>query len=108
MASSGFSRRLMISRSTVSGDAPGYGMLTYRFGGSTSGSWLTRNLVRAIRPTHMITMIRMIVGTGRRILKSDKNILFPLDGCDVRCRRQGRAGHLGKYALDLLAVLEAR
>jgi hypothetical protein len=37
MLSSGFSMRLMISRSTVSGDAPGYGKLTLITGMSTSG-----------------------------------------------------------------------
>jgi hypothetical protein len=38
MLCSGFSMRLTISRSTVSGEAPGYGMLTTSTGCSTSGS----------------------------------------------------------------------
>jgi len=42
MACIGFSRRWMSSRSDVSGDAPGYGIVTTMIGISTSGFWFTR------------------------------------------------------------------
>ena len=57
MLCSDFSMRLMISRSTVSGEAPGYGMLTTMTGCSTSGIWLTRSFFSASRPRHISAMI---------------------------------------------------
>src|SRR5688500_1900176 len=74
MLCSGFSTRLMISRSTVSGDAPGYGKLITMTGCSTSGIWLTRRFFNASRPRHMSTITIAIVVTGCLILKLERNI----------------------------------
>src|SRR6188508_1969682 len=74
MLCSGFSTRLMISRSTVSGDAPGYGKLTDITGFSTSGIWLTRRFFSASRPRHMSTITIATVVTGCLMLKLERNM----------------------------------
>src|SRR5438046_566003 len=112
MLCSDFSMRLMISRSTVSGDAPGYGIVTTTTGCSTSGIWFTRSLFRASSPRHMSAMMMTTVETGRLMLKSESSIaLFPfrafggrdrarlarrlgLDGLPVPEQRAGIADHL--------------
>src|SRR5262245_47894049 len=64
----------MISRSTVSGDAPGYGTFTTITGCCTSGIWLTRRFLNASNPTHMSTMTIATVVTGCLMLKLDRNM----------------------------------
>src|SRR6185369_12464719 len=78
-----FSTRLMISRSTVSGDAPGYGMFTTIIGSSTSGRSLTRSFLNAISPTHISTMTIATVVTGCLMLKLERNMARPV------CRERG-------------------
>ena len=80
MPCSAFSMRLTTSRSTVSGEAPGYGMLTTRTGCSTSGIWLTRSLERANRPSAISATMMTIIATGRLMLNSDRNIAASLGG----------------------------
>ena len=70
----GFSRRSSSSRSLVSGDAPGYGMLTTMIGMSTSGFWFTRSLESASRPMHIMPMISTTVAMGFLTLKLERNI----------------------------------
>src|SRR3954463_7017897 len=96
MLCSDFSTRLMMSRSTDSGEAPGYGKVTTMTGMSTSGIWLTRRCVSASRPRHMSTMMMATVVTGCLMLKFERNMLFLRDYCG-----------LGVAAgADLLAILE--
>src|SRR5688500_8554229 len=93
----------MISRSAVSGEAPGYGSTTTITGCSTSGIWLTRSFLSASSPRHISVMMMTIVVTGRLMLKSERNIaLLPADGRGHRRRLRRRRG------LDGLAVLEQR
>src|SRR6185503_18672709 len=79
MLCSDFSTRLMMSRSTDSGEAPGYGNCTTMTGISTSGIWLTRRCVSASRPRHMSTMMMATVVTGCLMLKLERNMLFLRD-----------------------------
>src|SRR5678815_2789895 len=79
MLCSDFSTRLMMSRSTDSGEAPGYGKVTTMTGMSTSGIWLTRRCVSASRPRHMSTMMMATVVTGCLMLKLERNMLFLRD-----------------------------
>ncbi len=74
-----FSTRLMISRSTVSGDAPGYGKFTTITGSWTSGIWFTRRFFSAIRPSAMMMMMTATVVTGFLMLKLERNmgLYFP-------------------------------
>jgi hypothetical protein len=65
---------LTISRSTVSGDAPGYGIRTTITGCSTSGIWFTRSFFSAINPRHMSAMMMTTVETGRLMLKSESSM----------------------------------
>src|SRR3954470_24045636 len=96
MLCSDFSTRLMMSRSTDSGEAPGYGKVTTMTGMSTSGIWLTRRCVSASRPRHMSTMMMATVVTGCLMLKLERNMLFLRDYCG-----------LGVDAgADLLSILE--
>src|SRR5262245_27850325 len=76
MLCSGFSTRLMMSRSTDSGDAPGYGKLITITGCSTSGIWLTRRFFSASRPRHIRTMMIATVVTGCLMLKLESNIAY--------------------------------
>src|SRR5882672_3842686 len=69
-----FSTRLMISRSTVSGEAPGYGKLTTMTGSCTSGIWFTRRCLSASRPSAMSTMTIATVVTGFLMLKLERNM----------------------------------
>jgi hypothetical protein len=64
----------MISRSTVSGEAPGYGKLIDITGFSTSGIWLTRRFLSASNPRHMSTITMATVVTGCLMLKLERNI----------------------------------
>ena len=64
----------MISRSTVSGEAPGYGIVTTITGCSTSGIWFTRSFFSASSPRHISAMMMTTVETGRLMLKSERNI----------------------------------
>src|SRR5262245_26273243 len=91
MLCSAFSMRLMISRSTVSGEAPGYGMFTTMSGISTSGIWFTRRFLNASSPRHMRTMTIATVVTGFLMLKLERNIAcFPRFG--------------GRYAREAIVV----
>src|SRR2546430_11844722 len=99
-----FSMRLTTSRSTVSGDAPGYGIVTTSTGCCTSGISLTRSLVSASTPAAINAMIRTTVPTGRRIEKSDRNMRGSLRRLGRLRGRDGRRG--GCAGLDGLAVLE--
>src|SRR5450830_591176 len=105
MLCSDFSMRLTTSRSTVSGDAPGYGIDTTMKGTSTSGFWLTRSFFRAIRPRHIIATISTIVAMGFLTLKSDRNI-------SVSFADRGRLGRRGdvlrRGQLHRLAVMHGR
>ena len=74
MPCSAFSMRLTTSRSTVSGLAPGYGIVTVRMGCSTSGIWFTRSFDSASRQSAIRPMMITIIATGRLTLKSDRNI----------------------------------
>src|SRR3954467_9930209 len=71
-----FSTRLMISRSTVSGDAPGYGKLTTITGSCTSGIWLTRRFFNASRPSAIRMMTIATVVTGFLMLKFERNMAY--------------------------------
>ena len=75
---SDFSTRLMISRSTVSGEAPGYGKLTTMTGSWTSGIWFTRRFLSASRPRAMSTMTIATVVTGCLMLKLERNMALLL------------------------------
>src|SRR6188768_3200973 len=97
MLCSGFSTRLMISRSTVSGEAPGYGKEIDITGFSTSGIWLTRRFFSASNPRHMSTITIATVVTGCLILKLERNMGLLL-------RYDGR--HRSATALHGLAVLQ--
>src|SRR5512140_1727350 len=105
MLCSDFSIRLMISRSTDSGEAPGYGMVTTITGWSTSGIWFTRSLFSASSPRHISAMMMTMVEIGRLMLKSDRNMArVPLVG-----RRRGRHRRLDRgRRLDRLVFLEQR
>jgi hypothetical protein len=71
-----FSTRLMISRSTDSGEAPGYGKLMLITGISTSGFGLTRRFLSASKPRHISTMMMASVVTGCLMLKFERNIFY--------------------------------
>eukprot|EP01137_Pigoraptor_chileana_P016080 Opistho-2@5630 len=107
MLCSDFSMRLMISRSVVSGEAPGYGMLTTMTGCSTSGIWLTRSFLRASRPRHIRPMMMTIVATGFLTLKLERNISAS-GGLGRRLRRLrcGRRRRSGLAQLDLATILQ--
>src|SRR3954470_1847817 len=79
-----FSTRLMISRSTVSGEAPGYGKFTTITGSCTSGIWFTRRCLSAMSPSAMrITTIATVV-TGFLMLKLERNTALLLLGSQRR------------------------
>src|SRR5689334_10557493 len=80
-----FSTRLMISRSTVSGEAPGYGKFTTITGSCTSGIWLTRRCLSASRPSAMRITTRATVVTGFLMLKFERNTALLL----LRSQRRG-------------------
>src|SRR4030095_16139079 len=94
----------MISRSTVSGEAPGYGTTTTITGCSTSGIWFTRSFFSASSPRHISVMMMTTVLTGRLMLKSERSIaLLPGLARGDRARLARRRG-----GLDRLAVLQER
>src|SRR6516225_6857347 len=99
MLCSAFSTRLMISRSTVSGEAPGYGIATTITGCCTSGIWFTRRFFSASNPRHISVMMMTTVATGRLMLKSDRTIGL--------LRRRHR-GLRGRRRLHRLPVLQER
>src|SRR5258706_13721623 len=94
MLCSDFSMRLMISRSTDSGEAPGYGTVTTITGCSTSGIWLTRSLFSASRPRHISAMMMTTVEIGRLMLKSESSMFTPR-----RSRGSGNPVTLGETSL---------
>src|SRR3954471_2719449 len=75
-------------------------MLTTITGCSTSGIWLTRSLLSAIRPRPISVMMMTIAATGRLMLKSERNIAVSRSGAGGD-RRGGRArrGHLEALAV---------
>ena len=81
----------MTSRSTVSGDAPGYGIDTDTTGGATSGNSSVLRLKSAKMPNttsaSMVTMVMM----GRRMEKSEMNTLVPCAGRRHRTHLHRRA-----------------
>src|SRR5215471_6523694 len=77
MLCSGFSARLIIPRSSDSGEAHGYGKLTEMTGFSTSGIWLTRRFFNASRPRHISTITMATVVTGCLMLKLERNMETP-------------------------------
>src|SRR5688572_27897883 len=102
MLCSGFSTRLMMSRSTDSGEAPGYGKLMTMTGWSTSGIWLTRRFFSASRPSAMSTMMMATVWTGCLMLKFERNMGLPEEAL-LLCDHRG----LGLSArADFLAILQ--
>ena len=62
------------SRSTVSGEAPGYGIVTDTIGGETSGNSSVFNLRKANRPNTTSASIATTVTMGRRMAKSEMNM----------------------------------
>src|SRR5690242_15125734 len=104
MLCSDFSIRLMISRSTDSGDAPGYGIDTTITGCSTSGIWFTRSFFSASRPSAISPMMMTTVEIGRLMLKSESSMIASLLG---RRQRIGRDRCLAAR-LDRLLVLQER
>src|SRR6186713_1146743 len=107
MLCSDFSTRLMMSRSTDSGEAPGYGKVTTMTGISTSGIWLTRRCRSASRPRHMSTMMMATVVTGCLMLKFERNMDSPcLPGQRLLLGDLGRLGV--DAAVHRLSVLERR
>src|ERR1700748_1910453 len=79
-------------------------MPTTSTGGATSGNWLTRNLLIAMRPRPISRMMTTMAAIGRLMLKSERNMLASRSGAG---RRRGRGrGRLGQ--LVLLAVGQRR
>src|SRR6478609_9575599 len=74
-------------------------MLTTISGCSTSGIWLTRSLLRAIRPRAIRPMMMTIVAIGFLTLKLERNI-----SASCGSRGGGRCGRLGQ--LDLAAIAQ--
>src|SRR5690349_14133566 len=93
----------MTSRSTVSGEAPGYGTVTTITGCSTSGIWFTRSLFNASKPRHISAMMMTTVETGRLMLKSERSIALPRRGLLVR---RGHRRLRRRRCLHRLAFLE--
>src|SRR6185503_11795382 len=106
MLCSAFSTRFTISRSTVSGEAPGYGIVTTMTGCSTSGMLFTRSFFRAMSPRHMSAMMITTVATGRRMLKSERIMRAP--GGSLGRRGRGDRGGLRPRGLHGLPILQER
>jgi hypothetical protein len=74
--------RSMTSRSTVSGEAPGYGIAMAITGGCTSGNSSVSSCVRATIPNTTSASIVTTVMTGRLMAKSDMSMRY-FAGCGV-------------------------
>src|SRR4029434_10675286 len=79
------------SRSTVSGEAPGYGTDTDTMGGETSGNSSVFSWMSAKMPNTTSASMLTTVMIGRRIEKSEMNTLVP-------CARRRRRTHLHRGA----------
>src|SRR5262245_4359830 len=86
------------SRSTMPGDAPGYGMATETTGGATSGNSSVLSCHSAAMPNTTSAIITTVVITGLRIAKSEISMLAR-GGRDDLGAGCGRGAGAGEHAV---------